>query len=170
MSRLSSTTHSAKAAPHSKRTQSKTRRCAKSRKRVQFAEQHNRIIGTVDGNCSSTNDASDVQTKWYRLDEYRNFQLEARRTLAALLERGNDPSALDPSEHCLRGLEKHQIPPKARAMYKEQNRQFIRLIICEHLRLRQQGVTDPECLKKLSSMYTVPARNYAMFLAQRSDE
>ena len=92
--------------------------------------------------------------------------MEARTTIIALFQAGNDPFQLDPSEHCLRGLEKHQFPPQVRAVYKAQNRQFIRLIICEYGRLREARVANVEQhLRDMSTLYTVPAKTYALHLA-----
>ena len=103
---------------------------------------------------------------WYDANEYRGFQLEARDTLFALYRAGNDPCLLDPSQHCLRGLEKHQLPTQVRALYKARNKQFIRLIIGEYSRLRMARVADAERqLFDISELYTIPAKTYAMHLA-----
>jgi len=154
----------AKAAPIScKRVQIKTKRRVKKnggiRKRVQFAETNNTVI--------PRDQSIDVFTLWYNENEYRNFLLDARRTLLELRRANKDVSQLDPSEYCIRGLEKHQLPVQARAMYKEQNREFIRFIICEHVRLRQEGKAPDETLKALSCAFTNPAQRYAHYLAHR---
>ena len=133
----------------------------KSRKRVRFLEQRNRIIVKEP--------EINIWACWYHPGEYRMFQYGARQTLNALVKGGCDPSSLDPSEHCLRGLEKHQLPAEVRAIYRQQNQQFKRFIIGEHYRLRKAGVNDPESLKAISTLYTAPAKSYAMRLAFRTD-
>ncbi|CAB9513249.1 expressed unknown protein [Seminavis robusta] len=128
------------------------------RKRVRFEEQRNKIIAKDQG--------TSLEDAWYNHKEYRSFQMDARRTVLAFVKTGTDPALVDPSQFCLRGLEKHQIPSKARALYKSQNRHFIRLIVCEHVRLQKQGSQDVDGqLQAMSSMYTVPAKAYAMHLA-----
>jgi hypothetical protein len=138
-------------------------RMLEGRKRVRFEEQRNKIIAREASK-------SGLEESWYNHTEYRSFQVDARRTMMAFSNVGNDPTLLDESLHCLRGLEKHQFPPHARALYKYQNRQFIRLIVYEHFRLRKQGIMEVEGqLQAMSSLYTVPAKAYAMHLARHSD-
>lgn len=110
------------------------------KKRVRFApEDQNKIVHhNVD---------TDDWAKWYNNEEYFNFRMDARRTIMAFREAGNNVSYLDPTEHCLRGLEKHQLP-EVRAYRKQLNKRFIRLVICQHVRLCQAGIQDPDCLKQ----------------------
>jgi hypothetical protein len=130
-----------------------------NRKRVRFEEYHNAVIPQEEGQHFTF-------FPWYNPEEYRSFQMEARNTILAYFQVGNDPFQLDPAEHCLRGLEKHQFPPRFRAILKAQNKQFINLIIGEYSRLREARVADVERkLHDMSTLYTNPAKVYAMHLA-----
>ena len=126
---------------------------------MRFEEQRNTVIPQEEVEAP-------LSSSWYHPIEYRQMQLDARNTLIALLRAGNDPFRLDPSEHCLRGLEKHQFPPHVRAVYRARNKQFIKLITAEYIRLREAGVPDAELqLHMMSAMYSVPAKTYALHLA-----
>lgn len=131
-----------------------------SRKSVRFEEHRNNVIPRPQ-----TEETSSFFSSWYDAIDYRNFQLDARNTMIAYFQSGNNPFLLDPSQHCLRGLEKHQFPPQVRALYKAQNRQYIRLISSEYSRLREARVADVERqVHEMCALYTVPAKTYARHL------
>jgi len=106
----------------------RTKKKKRNPKRVRFSEQKIIIWREHD---------DDIWACWFHPKEYRTFLAGARQTVLAFRNEGARAQLqLDPSEHCLLGLERHQLSAEARAIYRHQNKEFKRFLISQHTRLR----------------------------------
>mmetsp|Transcript_33101 Transcript_33101/g.49970 ORF Transcript_33101/g.49970 Transcript_33101/m.49970 type:complete len:155 (-) Transcript_33101:21-485(-) len=101
---------------------------------------------------------------WYQRDDFISFYKEGMSTIKALKFPQN-VSTLDPSEYCLRGLEK-----KISKSYEQQRRKYqsdtTQMILHAHALQRQTGKIEPEKIKTLSMMFSRRSRERALEIAE----
>jgi hypothetical protein len=94
-----------------------------------------------------------------------SFHLDCTQTIQALKRARGDPSSLDPSVHCLRGLEK-RISSKYNRERRLQQLNIIRLVLKAQEEQRKSGIIDPERIKSLSKTLSRMSRDQAFELAE----
>ena len=74
-----------------------------SRKSVRFFESGNKVVFRHLLK-------EELKHAWYQSDEYKEFQKDRITTISTLRSAKGDLNALDPSKHCVRGLEMNATP------------------------------------------------------------
>lgn len=104
---------------------------------------------------------------WYQPHDYYAFDRARRATVSAVLRVRGNLGQLDPTEHCVRGLEQSL----SKRHYLERKVQAVR---CKQMVLQQQQyqryihggvVSDPESLQAVSRMFSEQSSKYALLRA-----
>jgi hypothetical protein len=87
-----------------------------------------------------------VKGRWYQSEEYRSIMEDIVMTFRALERAAGDISLLDPSKHCLRGLESYIF--RKFVMIKRSSQRSI--VLCQQKFQLLHGLTDEHALQFLS--------------------
>lgn len=101
---------------------------------------------------------------WYQREDFLSFHMEQLQTIHALKKAQGDLSYLDPSKHCLRGLERKISAGYGRERRSQQT-EIINMVLEAQTEQREKGVRDPEGIKKLSSVFSRVSRDRAVEMA-----
>jgi hypothetical protein len=93
---------------------------------------------------------------WYEVEEYNFFQKECRRTVAAIKKAKGELSTLDPTEHCVRGLEQF-LSVKQMVLRKKEAKRYIHVMMRQQYVQRRTGQSDPSRLQALSELFSKQA-------------
>jgi hypothetical protein len=103
------------------------------------------------------------EQSWYESKEYRAFDQERRRTIAAVQWARGDLGRLDPEHYTMRGLEKHLSRRQVQARkFKTMQRTYY-VLKQQHFQ-RCRGVSDPESLQAVSEMFSDPSTGVSELL------
>jgi hypothetical protein len=98
----------------------------------------------------------ELRTMWYEVEEYKFFQKECRRTIAAIKKAKGELSTLDPTEHCVRGLEQF-LSVKQMVLRKKEAKRYIHVMMRQQYVQRRTGQSDPSRLQALSEIFSKQA-------------
>jgi hypothetical protein len=98
----------------------------------------------------------ELRTMWYEVEEYKFFQKDCRRTIAAIKKAKGELSTLDPTEHCVRGLEQF-LSVKQMVLRKKEAKRYIHVMMRQQYVQRRTGQSDPSRLQALSEIFSKQA-------------
>mmetsp|Transcript_5022 Transcript_5022/g.7259 ORF Transcript_5022/g.7259 Transcript_5022/m.7259 type:complete len:144 (-) Transcript_5022:279-710(-) len=101
---------------------------------------------------------------WYRHNDYISFYKEGISTIKTFQVEHGNLMRLDPSKHCLRGLEK--MISKSHQQHRRKYQSItVQMVLDAHAMQRRDGRSDPEEIKALSMIFSKISRDRALDMA-----
>jgi len=144
----------------------KVLKCCKAHSADKVSRQRARKVRmSIENNKILEHHASneDLQRAWYQPEEYKRFKHDKAQTIRAFRSACCDLGALDPQNHCVRGLEMQATSEIFRYRANAIKR-VIQGVLQQQEMLRQFGKKDDGALGMVSMVYSAPARKFAFSL------